>query len=207
MYGNGYQINRVAISGSHGPRASLFAPATKEIFGLGATMGFNPVLAAIALGQQQAQDYYNDAKQEISKWDMLVSRVAKMGIGAPGKEYRDKVIADFGLAEPTNKDKGQYMRNALATDVANADRYSPTPAYEEGFPSHGPSRGRVKKLRNFNSDLADAITYGETNYGINPEPVVIERLVQGPSAPGSSPWPYVIVGGGVVVALAIAGII
>lgn len=82
MYENGYQINRVAISGSNGPRASLFAPAAKEVF------GFNPVLAAAAS-----------------------------------------------------------------------------------------------------------------------EPLVTAQLVPGSTAPGASPWPYVIVGGGVVAALAIAGII
>lgn len=207
MYGNGYQINRVAISGSNGPRASLFAPATKEIFGLGGTMGFNPVLAAIALGQT-AQESYENGLREISRFDALVARVARLGIGTPGKEYRDNLIKTYGLNEPTNKDKAMYMRNATASCIAEADKYQPI-AYEQGFPGRGPCRGRVTKLHNWNSDLAADVTYGEDNYGINPEPVIIERTitVPGEAAAATSPWPYVVVGAGVVAALAIAGII
>lgn len=203
MFQNGYQIRQAAISGGNGPRASLFAPATKEVFGLGSSVGFDPVLAAIALGQTTAQDYYAKAKSEITRWDALVGRVAKLA----NKADRDRIIDYYGLSEPGNKDKDAYTRAAVASDVANAEKYSPV-AYEEGFPTHGPSRRRVEDLGDYIKDLDKDVTYSEQTYGSLPAPVVIERVVTGPGAvSASSPWPYVIVGGGVVAALAIAGVI
>lgn len=204
MYGNGYQINRVAISGSNGPRASLFAPVAREVFGLGGVMGFNPQLAAIALGQT-AETYYTDAKKEIAKFDTLVDRVARLA----NKAIRDQMIEDYGLTDPSNKDKALYMRGALASDVAQADRFrlpSGEIPYNQGFPERGPSRGRVDKLHDWNRGLGREVQYAETTYGVLPEPVVIERVVTVPGE-GTSPWPYLVVGAGVVAALAVAGVI
>lgn len=203
MYAMGYQIQRVAISGSNGPRASLFAPATKEIFGLGGMMGRHPVLASYSLGQT-AQDYYNDAKKELARFESIAARVARIA----NQTERNRLIDVYGLTEPTNKDKATYMHNALASDVASAEKYSPI-AYEEGFPSHGPSRGRVRKLKNFDDDFDSEVTNAERTYGILPEPVVIERVVTAPGAAAATPsaLPYVLVGGGIVAALAISGII
>ena len=203
MYAMGYQIRQVAISGSNGPRASLFAPATKEIFGLGGVMGRHPALAAYSLGQT-AQDYYTNAKQELARFESIAARVARIA----NQTERNRLIDVFGLTEPTNKDKAQYMHNALASDVANAEKFSPI-AYEEGFPTHGPARGRVRKLKNFDDDFNSQVSDAEKTYGILPEPVVIERVVTAPGAAGATPsaLPYVLVGGGIVAALAITGII
>lgn len=203
MYGNGYQIARVAISASSGPRASLFAPAAKEIFGLGGT-GFNPGLAGYALGQT-AEQYYNDAKKEIARFDSYVERVKRLA----NQASREEIIDEYGLTEPDNKEKALYMRNALASDVAQADRFRTATGeipYEQGFPVRGPSRGRVDKLHDWNRYLSRDVKYSETTYGVLPEPVVIERLVQVPGA-APSVLPYVLVGGGVLAALLVAGVI
>lgn len=219
MYGYGLPLNQVAISGSNGPRASLFAPAAKEIFGLGTPAPgprrYYGMAHRMYLGQVEwrpltlpvmstAQDFYNASVQTvIPAYDALVARVAKLA----NKADRDRIISDYGLNEPTNKNKSGYMRVALASDVANAQKYSPI-AYEEGFPTHGPSRGRVTKLVNYVNDLGPDITTSEATYGILPEPVVIERLVTVPGAAASSSnvVPYVVVGGLAVVALAALGV-
>jgi hypothetical protein len=203
MYAYGLPLNRVAISGSNGPRASLFAPAAKEIFGLGAVAAPAP---RRYLGQNfatlnTAQDYYAAAQQVIARYDSLVGRVAKLA----NKADRDRIISDYGLNEPANKDKSGYMRQALASCVAEVQKYSPL-AYEQGFPTHGPCRGRVQKLKDFANDLESEVQTSEMTYGILPEPVVIERLVTGPSAPSSSIVPYVVVGGVAVAALAALGV-
>jgi len=202
MYG-GYEITRVAISASNGPRAPMFAPAAKEIFGLGGVMGHAPILR-YSLGQA-AQDYYTRAKTAIAKFDSLVARTAKIA----NKTVRDQIIADYGLTNRGDTDKAGYMREALAYDVSEAEKYRSTTgtiAYEEGFPARGPSRGRVTKLENFNRDFEAAVTNAETTYGILPAPVVIERTVTAPGA-ATNVLPYILVGGGVLVALAVVGVI
>ncbi len=194
-------IARVAISASNGPRAPLFASAAKEIFGLGGVALRPPMMSGRRYLGQTAQDFYNNATQEIAKFDQYVARTQKIA----NKAARDQIIDTYGLNDPTNTDKAQYMRNALATDVGNAQSYTPI-AYEQGFPTHGPARGRVTKLHNFNRDFGSDVQAAETTYGILPEPVVIERVV---TAAGAAPdiTPYVLVGGAAIAALFITGVI
>ncbi len=205
MSGFDLPIARVAISGSNSPRAPLFGVAAKEIFGLGG--GYNLRGYAPApprrriLAQTTAQDFYNNAIQEIQKFDSIQARAAKIA----NKAARDQIIDTYGLNDPTNKDKAMYMRGALASDVANAQAYTPI-AYEQGFPTHGPARGRVTKLHNFNRDFNADVTAAETQYGILPEPVVIERVVTTPAA-AEDILPYVLVGGAALAALFITGVI
>jgi hypothetical protein len=194
----------VAISSPHGSRSAMFGGSVGNFFSLGAQMpqyqpAYAPPPARYYMGQT-AQDYYNRARPEIQKFDTLVERTKRIA----GKNARDTVIADYGLTEAANKDKALYMRNALASDVAGAEKYSPV-AYEEGFPSRGPSRGRVDKLRSFNSDFEGAVKAAEDMYGILPEPVVIERTVE---VPGAAPSivPYVVIGGLGIAALFALGV-
>jgi hypothetical protein len=195
-------ITRVAISGSTSPRAPLFSSAAKEIFGLNGygLRGYAPAPRHF-LAQTTAQDFYNNAIQEIQKFDSIQARAAKIA----NKAARDQIIDTYGLNDPTNKDKAMYMRGALASDVANAQAYTPI-AYEQGFPTHGPARGRVTKLHNFNRDFNADVTAAETQYGILPEPVVIERVVTTPAA-AEDILPYVLVGGAALAALFITGVI
>ena len=201
MSGFDLPIARVAISGSNGPRAPLFGSAAKEIFGLGGygLQSYAPAPRRRFLGQQ-AQDFYNNAIQEIQKFDSIQARAAKIA----NKSARDTIIDTYGLNDPTNKDKAMYMRGALASDVANAQKFTPI-AYEEGFPTHGPARGRVTKLHNFNRDFEADVKSAEDQYGILPEPVVIERVVTTPGA--TDVLPYVLVGGAALAALFITGVI
>lgn len=182
-----YNLGMVMIGGSGtGTRPSFFSGSVSDNFGLA-----GPVLG------QDAQQFYVNAKNAIAKYDSLVQRVARVA----NKTVRDQLISDYGLSEPSNKDKSMYMRNALASDVANAEKFSPI-AYEEGFPTHGPARGRVTKLNNFDSDLENAVKDAEVTYGILPEPVVIEKVVTVPGASTGTNWtiPLVVAAGGIGVA-------
>ena len=181
-----YNLGMVMIGGSGTSiRPPLFSNSVVDNFGLA-----GPVLG------QDAQQFYVNGKNAIAKFDSLVQRVARVA----NKTVRDQLIADYGLSDPSNKNKAMYMRNALASDVANAEKFSPI-AYEEGFPTHGPARGRVTKLNNFDSDLESAVKDAEVTYGILPEPVVIEKLVTVPGASGTN-WtiPLVVAAGGIGVA-------
>lgn len=193
-------LTPVAISGAHGPRSPMFGGAANDFFGMGAsTPAYRPSYARYAMGQT-AQDAYQTAKREIARFDALVERTKRIA----GKVARDTVISDFGLSEPENKDKALYMRNALAFDVADAEKYTPV-AYEQGFPAQGPSRGRVAKLQSFNQSFEAAVTNGENTTGILPEPVVIEKVV---TVAGAVPSfvPYVVVGAIGVAALFALGV-
>ncbi len=191
MYDYTNRLRRAAIGALNGHR-STFGPGSNEIFGAG--------MGGPRMGQT-AQDFYNRAIPLIQKFDQLVTRTQKIA----NKAARDQVISDYGLNDPTNTDKALYMRNALASDVANAQKYTPI-AYEQGFPSHGPARGRVTKLQNFDSDFEAAVKSAEDQYGILPEPVVIERVVT-EQGPATSALPYVLVGGAAIAALFITGVI
>jgi hypothetical protein len=147
------------------------------------------------LGQTDAQGFYVEAKNQIAQFDQLAAIVPRIS----NKQVRDQLVSDYGLLEPTNKDKALYMRNALASDVANAEKFTPI-AYEEGFPTHGPARGRVTKLRNFNGDFRSAVKDAEAMYELLPTPQVITKTVTTPG--GGTNWtvPLLVAGGGVAIA-------
>lgn len=196
-------IAQVQIGIFRGKKGPMWSPSASEVFGLGGTAKTSPFQSSrISLGQN-AQESYVQAKPEIAKFDSLVVRVARIA----NKTERDRLIDYYGLSEPGNKDKAFYMRNATASCVAEAEKYTPI-AYEQGFPAKGPCRGRVTKLRNWNADLEGEVLSAENYYGILPEPVIIERYVTGPQTAeaGSGPWPYIIAGGGALALLALVGV-
>jgi len=182
-----YDLGMVMIGGSGGvaARPSFFSGSVVENFGV----------ARYNLGQNDAQQYYVDAKNLISEFDQLAAIVPRIS----NKPVRDQIASDYGLNDPTNKDKAMYMRNALASDVANAEKYTPI-AYEQGFPTHGPARGRVTKLRNFNGDFRGAVKDAEALYELLPTPQIIEKTVTVPG--GGTNWtvPLLVAGGGIAVA-------
>lgn len=183
-----YNLGMVMIGGSGASiRPSLFSTSVVDNFGLaGASLG------------QNAQAYYVNAKSDIAKFDSLVNRVARIA----NQTLRDQLVSDYGLNDPSNNNKALYMRNALASDVGNAEKFTPI-AYEEGFPVRGPSRGRVSKLESFNNDLESAVKDAEITYGILPEPQIITKIVTVPGAStGGTNWtiPIVVAGGGIAVA-------
>lgn len=158
-----YDLGMARISATRNTRVSQFSGAAVD--------SFTSLGRIVRLGST-AQDSYNQAKPAIAKFDSLVERTKRIA----NQSARDTIAVDYGLTDPSNKDKALYMRNALAGDVADAEKYTPI-AYEQGFPALGPSRGRVTKLENFNSDFSNAVLSAENYYGILPEPQVITNYV------------------------------
>lgn len=182
-------LGMARISGSRTTRASYFSGAAVDSFtaGLGAP--------SASLGKT-AQDYYNQAKVAVAKFDSLVERLKKVA----NKTVRDGLAVQYGLTDPSNTDKAMYMRNALAFDISDAEKYSPV-AYEEGFPSLGPSRGRVSKLESFDAGFEQSVQQAETTYGILPEPETITNYVTTTTAqPLNWILPVVALGAGIVIA-------
>lgn len=160
-----FALGMARISSTRTTRASYFSEAAVDSFapGLGAQR--------VGLGAN-AEEYYLKAKGAIGQFDSLVERVKRIA----NKTERDGIAVAYGLTSPENKDKAMYMRNALAYDVSEADKFTPT-AYEQGFPALGPSRGRVAKLESFNNSFEAAVRNAENLYGILPMPETITNYV------------------------------
>lgn len=158
-------LGMARISSTRQTRASYFSQAAVDSFapGLGAPQA--------SMGAS-AQDYYTRGKAAVARFDSLIERVKRIA----NKSERDGIAVSYGLTDPSNTDKAMYMRNALAYDVADAEKYSPI-AYEQGFPATGPSRGRVAKLESFDGSFEQAVKSAENTYGILPEPETITNYV------------------------------
>src|SRR5262245_51210888 len=116
MYGYDLQLVPVSLAGSNGPRGSLFSSSVSDTFGFGA----GGYLGDHDLGQATGQSLYNQAKQEVARFDSLVSRTARIAY----KTLRDEIISRFGLSEPDNKDKARYMREATAYNIRQAESFT-----------------------------------------------------------------------------------
>lgn len=196
-----YQLGMVLIGHGNGGRSSFFSTPQSDAFRVGPALGYQPALGARYQLGLTAQESYVEGKAEISLFDDLVGRVARIA----NKTVRDQIVKDYGLNEPENKDKAFYMRNATASCVARADSFSPI-AYEEGFPDRGPCKGRVTKLHNANRDLRSEVVEAETTYGILPEPVVITQYLPGGAPAAGTNWTLpVVIGGGAIVIAALLG--
>lgn len=192
----GVSISPTAIGGA-GPKSHLFSSSLSE------SVGFHKTLGGFKMGQT-AENFYFRARQALASFDSLVNRLRRVAY----KEGRDMAFRDFGLTNPTNKDLGKYMRDAVAYDLSQADSYTPV-AYEQGFPSTGPSRRRVGDLEEVNNDLEDVVKEYERVYGVLPEPVVIDREVPGAiqTVSVTPPWvlPAAVAAGGVLVLATLFG--
>lgn len=178
------------IAGHRTTRTSLFSGAASDSFGGQRGYPEPRALGYRALGQS-AQSFYDQAKQQIARFDSLATRTTKIA----NKAARDQIIQTYGLNDPTNNNLAAYMRNALQSDVSNAESYTPI-AYEQGFPTHGPARGRVSKLKDFNDSFQSDVEQAENTYGILPDPQVITQYI---TTPGSMNWTWIVPIAGVAV--------
>jgi len=205
MYAYGLPLNRVAISGSNGPRASLFAPATKEIFGLGAAVPMPARRRYLGLSLADGQRMYQEAKDAIARFDQLAFTASKIAY----KPARDTIISDYGLLEPDNQDKALNQRNDLQQYVAEVEANPSAPNYYVFIQSTTRPRNRLQAVKNADVSLAQDVDAAVKAYDVLPEPQVIIKEIQVPGAPaagGSSIVPYVVVGGVAVAALAALGV-
>ncbi len=182
-------LRMAPIGGFSNTRGNMFHVSATDSFRLG-----SPAMPqTAALGQSDGQDVYNEGKKQLAIFDDLVARTQRIA----NKTVRDQIISDFGLAEPNNKDKALYMRNATAQSLAKADSY--TPINYRVFTGPGPDKNRPRKLGEFNADFAAAVKDAEVTYGSLPEPVVIQSTTTVSQVPA---WVMPVTIG----ALAIAGL-
>jgi hypothetical protein len=158
-------MRMASIGGFNGPRGSLFHGSATDSFRLGSPA--NPTQTTLGASGQTT---YDEAKKQVAIYDSLMGRTKRIA----NKQSREAIVVEFGLAEPDNKDKSLYMRNATAGNIAQAESYTPVNYYI--FEGSGPAKNRPGKLKSFNSDFSAAVKYAEDTYGSLPEPVVIERV-------------------------------
>lgn len=182
-------LRMASIGGFNGPRGTMFHGSATDSFSVGRISLGEAGLGVNTTGLAR----YTLAKDELSKYDSLVERVKRIG----NKAAREQIIDDYGLSEPDNKDKSLYARNVVASDLANAESY--TPINYDIYTAPGPAKNRPGRLKDWNSDFSKDVKYAEDTYGILPEPQVIERTTTVSQVPG---WVMPVTIG----ALAVAGL-
>lgn len=184
-----YDFGMAMIPGGSQLRPSLFG-------GMGG-FGSRTVMNGPVLGQSE-QQWYAEAKSQVAKFDQLVERTRRIA----NRDAREELVSDYGLDDPTNREKGLYTRNGVESNIVRAESYTPI---NYVLYSKREITNRVGRLQDYTSDFARDVKYAEDTYGILPEPVVIERIVTVPGAAAPTNWtvPLVIAGGGVILAAAL----
>lgn len=182
-------LRMASIGGFNGPRGTMFHGSATDSFQVGRLALGSNGLGVNTTGLAR----YQVAKTELAKYDDLVERTKRIA----NKTAREQLIDTYGLAEPDNKDKSLYMRNAVASNIADAESY--TPINYDIYTAPGPAKSRPDKLKSFNSDFASDVKYAEDTYGSLPEPQVIERTTTVSQVPA---WVMPVTIG----ALAVAGL-
>lgn len=178
-------LRMASIGGFSGPRGSLFQASSTDTFGLGrATLGRN------------AQDWYGYAKSEVGQFDSYLVRARKIA----NKDARESLIRAY-YGSPSDQDSGSYRRNSVASNIAEAESYTPI-----NYVVYDQSRvqNRVAKLNDLNKSFGSAVNAAEDTYGSLPAPQVIETLTTVSETPA---WVMpVVVGALGVAALAALGV-
>jgi hypothetical protein len=186
-------LRMAAIGGFSGPRGSMFQGTVTDSFRLGSSA--NPRQASLGA---TGQSIYEDGKKQIVIFDDLIERTKHIG----NKQARQDLIDTYGLAEPDNKDKALYMRNATVQSIAKADSYTPINYYI--FEGPGPDKNRPRKLGEFNAPFAKDVKYAEDTYGSIPDAQIIEKTTTISQVPG---WVMpVTIGAVAIAALAAFGV-
>lgn len=162
-----YQLGMVMISGGRS-RSSFFSDRMGDVFGSngGASLGSN------GLGQTGVGTY-TQLKTDIAVWDSLLARLQRIN----NQTVRDQIASQFGVNDPTNKDKGQYMRDRSAYHIAQAESSNPINYSLFDAATAGPAKNDAKDLESFIGDFRTAISNAENTYGIAATPQVITNYV------------------------------
>lgn len=186
-------LRMASIGGFSSSRGSLFHVSATDSFHLGSPS--MPSSASLGAG---GQAIYDEGKKQVELFDSFVAQTKHFA----DKAYRAQLIDTYGLAEPENKDKALYMRNATAASLAKADSYMPINYLV--FEGPGPDKNRPRKLEEFNVDFAKDVKYGLANYDLLPDAQIIERTTTVSTTPG---WVLpVTIGAVAVAALAAFGV-
>lgn len=183
------QLRPVALGWSPRAGGSVFSAAP---FSAPPRMG-----APSALGQTE-QQWFARAKAAVAKYDLLNERART--VASP--LAREALLARY-MGDARDPESALYRRNSVAYNVAEAESYTPV-NYLVFQPDR--VRNRVEKLEDWNRDFEEEVVAAEAAYGLLPEPVVVERIVErrvpaAPEGPGI-PTAALVVGGLVLAALA-----
>jgi hypothetical protein len=88
-----------------------------------------------------------------------------------------QIANEFGVTDPSNKDKGQYMRNRSAYHVSQAEASSPIDYSLFDPATPGPAKNDAKNLASFNSQFQSAVTNALNTYGTASTPTIITNTV------------------------------
>lgn len=118
------------------------------------------------LGQNE-QQWFARAKAAVAEYDELWARTQQIA----NKTYREQIAAKYHPSA-NNQEGALYRRNSVAYNIAQAESYTPVNylVYNDGQ-----QQNRVSKLEEFNRGFRKDVEFGEKEYGILPEPAVIER--------------------------------
>jgi hypothetical protein len=180
----GFGNTPVRIAGNS-LRPSIFATSIADGRGLHA----KPSMGA-AMGQQGTSNYER-AKRQVSKFDMLLETTRKIA----NKPVREEIFSTY-VGDPENQESGIYKRNGVASDLAEAEAYTPVNALVF---TKSTVASRLDRLDDWNERFERAAENAEATWGLLPEPVVIEReriIIQAGAAPA---WvtPVLVVGAAV----------
>lgn len=188
-------IRPVTISGANSRRTPWFSPAVSDVFG------------KKTLGADTDQDWFNRAVREVAQFDSYVERLRKLA----HKQVRESMWAEY-VGDPTDSNSGAYRRNSVASNIAEAQAYTPVNYMVfASDPAGLRVRNRVTKLDDLNDDFKKDMDSAEATYGLLPDPQIVERIVEVrvPGAPVEAGFPYVpvlLVGGAVIIGLAMLGV-
>lgn len=174
-------IKVAILSGYTGARSNMFSGAASDAFSLGRT----------------GQEWYLEAKEEVAEFDDLMNRTRKIA----NKPVREEIAATY-YGNPADENSGSYSRNAVASDIGQAEAYTPV----AGDLVFGVSRrqNRISNLKAWNANFKEAVMAAEAQWGSLPAPEVIERMTTVSSTPG---WVApVVVGALGIAALAALGV-
>lgn len=189
-------IRPVTISGANGQRTPWFSPAIGEVF------------AKKTLGVDVDLDWFNRAKREIEQYDSYVERLRHLA----NRQARESIWSEY-VGDQADSESGAFRRNSVAWHISEAEAY--TPVNYMVFAADAPGlrvRNRVTKLDSLNSSFKKDLDAAEATYGLLPDPQIVERYIEVrvPGAPvETSSFPIVpvlVVGGAVVLGLALLGV-
>jgi tetrahydromethanopterin S-methyltransferase subunit B len=192
------QIRQMAISGANGSRTPMFSGGMADVFGAAQRGG--TLLGQRKLSQSSGQDWFNMAVKQVQKFDDIVMRLRKVA----NKQVREQLAERF-IGDPGDAESGMYRRNSVASNVAEAQQYTPvnTLVFDASR-----VQNRVEKLRDITHDFLAEVESAEASWGSLPDAQIIERVVE-VEVPGQQTFPVVPVvlgGAGVIALLALLGV-
>ncbi len=167
-----YNMGVVMISGGGGMKGSLFSSRMGDVFG-----AQGPASAPVQRPQlgQTGVGNYTQLKAEIAQWDSIVQQMQHIN----NQTVANQLANEFGITDPTNKDKGQYMRNRSASHIAQAEA-SPAGSINYSLfdpATPGPAKNDAKDLAVFISQFQAAVTSALNTYGTASTPTIITNTV------------------------------